>query len=440
MGACNSTKNGKQKEINEREEPIKAKALPNSANRAVEAEPKAEEKKKFTITIKEGTTSLLEEEFDETTILKDVYSKLKYDKLWDYDLIESKSEERLNDKVNMSLKDIFSSNDKENKIELIVKYTGLDIPSNSREYYYSNTTFIGSLILDDPEKVGIVVYDTLAKNTLTYFYSADEAKEIRRFSAFSALCNGLNKLYISGGETQTDSATSEMINSFMEIDLSTISKNSITFTKLPDLNEARTWHSMLYVPNSYIFIVGGTGTKSVEVYDIARGKIEKDSELNESRSECTLCLVNNTYLYAFCGFLLHQSYIASIERCNLRRAKRTWEIVHYTSENNIQFKPSFFGVAYYNNDILLLGGNENETERNGNYIIKTENDKTMISEFTLNEEFTCVFREKFFIPINEKTSVIIPYVSTKIEVAFFNEEEGKITKEEYKEETNEEMI
>ena len=57
---------------------------------------------------------------------------------------------------------------------------------------------------------------------------------------------------------------------------------------------------MIYVPNKYIFIVGGSNTKSVELYDMEEKKITKDSELNELRCECTLFLVNNMYLYAFC--------------------------------------------------------------------------------------------------------------------------------------------
>ena len=118
-------KNEKNVEVNQKEEPVKAKALPNSANRAVEAQPKTEETKKFIITIKEDSTLLLEEEFDEKTLLKDVYSKIEYDTLCDYDLIDIKSEERLNEKVTMSLKEIFPSNDQVSKIELLVKYTGM---------------------------------------------------------------------------------------------------------------------------------------------------------------------------------------------------------------------------------------------------------------------------------------------------------------------------
>lgn len=79
MGACNSTKNEKKVQVNHKEEPVKAKALPNPANRAVEAQPKTEEKKKIIITIKEDSTLLLEEEFDKKTLLKDVYNKIKYE-------------------------------------------------------------------------------------------------------------------------------------------------------------------------------------------------------------------------------------------------------------------------------------------------------------------------------------------------------------------------
>ena len=43
---------------------------------------------------------------------------------------------------------------------------------------------------------------------------------------------------------------------------------------------------MIYIPNKYIFIVGGSNTKSVELYNIETNQLVKDSELNENRSEC----------------------------------------------------------------------------------------------------------------------------------------------------------
>ena len=46
---------------------------------------------------------------------------------------------------------------------------------------------------------------------------------------------------------------------------------------------------MIYIPNKYIFIVGGLNTKSVELYNIETNQLVKDSELNENRSECMSC-------------------------------------------------------------------------------------------------------------------------------------------------------
>lgn len=439
MGACNSTSNTKSKSEQHKTatEPDKSKAVP--AQRQPEPQPKVEEKKKISLLIKQDGDTLLEGEFEETTQIKEIYSKLNLKSLWDYDIIDYKTEENLTEKIQnaTALKDVFPNHKAEEKIELTVKYSGLSIPDNAREAYAEKNKLIGTLILDNPEKFGVVVFDTSSSKATTNYYTLEDGDELKQFGPFSAFCNAFDKIYVSGGEIQKDNNT-EPISTFMEIDLMTLSKSSVTNRKLPDLKEPRTWHSMIYVPDQYIFIVGGTGTKSVEVYDIIKGTIEKDSELNESRSECTLCLINNTYLYAFCGFLLHQTYLTSIERCNLRRAKRTWETVNYTLENNITFNPSFFAVSYYKNDIILLGGNENVEERNKNYVYKLGEEKDTIEENNTEIVYTSVFREKFFIPINSNVSVLLPLVSSDVEVFFFNDEEGKVTKTIFKEENEEE--
>ena len=203
--------------------------------------------------------------------------------------------------------------------------------------------------------------------------------------------------------------------------------------QLPNLLEPRTWHSMIYIPNKYIFIVGGNDNKNVELYNMENNTIQKDSELNEARSECSLCMVNDYYLYAFCGFLLHQTFVNTIERCNLRRQKRKWEIVNYILGNNIKFNPSFFGVGYLKDKILLLGANENSEEKNKNYILTCGDNlkEDYIDEFVLNEEYINVYREKLYIPINDKTSVNIPLISNDPQVFYLDNEEGKINKKEF---------
>ena len=132
-------------------------------------------------------------------------------------------------------------------------------------------------------------------------------------------------------------------------------KDTVEINYLPNLIETRSWQSMIFIPYKYIFIVGGSNTKSVEVYDIEKNEINKENELNEIRSECTLCLVNSKYLYAFCGFILHEEFNTRIERCNLLKGDRIWEIVDVIDKNGLNFNPSFFGVCNFrNNNELLL--------------------------------------------------------------------------------------
>ena len=188
---------------------------------------------------------------------------------------------------------------------------------------------------------------------------------------------------------------------------------------------------MIFVPNKYIFIVGGSNTKSVELYDIDEKKLTKDSELNEIRCESTLCLVNNTYLYAFFGFVLHQEYNKNIERCNLLKKNRKWEYVNYQVKEGINLKLSFFGITYLNeNELLLIGGNDNDNdEKRNDYhytVAQNEDEKDIITEYDNDiKENSVVFREKLFHPIADNKAINIhTIIGDNIKIFIF--ESGKI--------------
>jgi hypothetical protein len=214
-------------------------------------------------------------------------------------------------------------------------------------------------------------------------------------------------------------------------------KNKIVINELPNLNEPRTWHSMIYVPYKYIFIVGGSNTKSVEIYNMETNEIKKDCDLNELRSECTLCLVNNIYLYAFCGFLLHQEFIVTIERCNLLKEERKWDYVNITEKKGLVFKPSFFGVSYFRDDnqILLIGGNDNGDDNHSDYIYKigNEEENDEIEEFKCNlNESNIIFRDKFFMPIEKDKSVNFPLIiGNDIKIFILDRNSGEFTTQNY---------
>ena len=352
--------------------------------------------------------------------------------------------DKINETFNNIITEIFGENIPE-KIEMNYTYKGLDIPekmNNILEAYIESNKIIGSAILDNPDLFTIITYEKELKLIKPYYYKRKENEELIKFNSFTAFCNGKGKLYFSGGEneqTYDPDKTVAKYNDFFYIDLTNLNEDKIEIKELPNLIESRTWHSMIFIPNKYIFIVGGSNTKSVEMYNMETNDIIKDSELNELRSECTLCLVNNTYLYAFCGFLIHQEYNTTIERCNLLREKREWEYIILNEKEEFNLKPSFFGISYFKDDqILLIGSNDNGSENHYDYIYKSginDEEKDKIDEFKCNLiEPNIIFKEKLFLPIEENKAINIPLIiGEEIKAFILDTDTGDITIEKYEE-------
>ena len=445
MGCC-AVENKKPKNVNANVPPKETEINADQNEQAQQEEPKLKAAAKPIQNVEENKNNnnnepkkmkfyignydnspLLDESKNDDELLKDIFNELNIEKNRDYDLLD-KNGEKLNDKLDLKVKDIFHG---ESPIELSVKYKGLEIPKDIKQAYINDSKLIGTLILDNPEYFGLVTLETDTLKTNQVKFNLEANDYLKKFNSFSAFCNGNKKIYLSGGETSTDPANSTTFADFIEIDLEQNDPNNLVYRNLPNLNEARTWHSMIFIPKKYVFIVSGTNIKSVELFDTEKNEIKIDSYLNEARSECTLALVNDLYLYAFCGFLLHQTFVNTIERCNLGRENRKWEIVNYKLENGIQFNPSFFAVGYLNDDILLFGGNENEEDKNKNYLLKNGE---ILEEFYNNENIVGVYREKLFHPINNETSALIPLLSNNVEVCYLKNSNKTVTKEIYNDE------
>ena len=353
--------------------------------------------------------------------------------------------DRINDRFDDLIAEIFQ-NKVPDEINMNYTFKGLDIAEDIKREYIDSNEIIGSAILDNQELFTIITYERDKEKITPYYYKRKENEELIKFNLFTAFCNAKGCLYFSGGEneqTYDPDKTVAKYNDFFCVDLTKLNENNnkILIKELPNLIEPRTWHSMIYIPNKYIFIVGGSNTKSVEIYNIETNELIKDSELNETRSECTLCLVNNMYLYAFYGFLIHQEYNKTIERCNLLKEERKWEYVEYKSSiDETNFKISFFGISYYNNnDLLLIGGNDNGDEKYYNYIYKIgengENDE--INEFNSNlNDSNSVFRDKLFMPIAEDRTVNIPLIiGEEIRILILDTNTGNITVQNYDDST-----
>ena len=302
--------------------------------------------------------------------------------------------------------------------------SGLHIPNEVRKYIAKRTYLIGGLTFDKPNSFGLFIFNKMNNSTLSFEYSTNIYIQMRTVNQFSAYCNALNKLYISGGEP----ANNQITDTFMSIDLNEVQQNIFVPTQLCNLRKKRYWHSMIFIPEKYIFIIGGPNELDVELYDIEKNVCVIDSRLNTDRCEPSLILVNEKYLYTFFGFHLYESFINSIERCNINRKHRQWEMVNYKLSNTPNLAKAFFGVSYVGNNILLLSDKENQNDLKPNYLLVPgqTNCDTINDEGILNSKSTRLFGEKFFIPFTEEESINLAFKSGEPKIFIVNNINGAI--------------
>jgi hypothetical protein len=357
------------------------------------------------------------------TIFEDFKSKLI--PFAEYDMLNvNNAYEDITAMRDKSLDELFPEWNEENEVVIQLAYAGLDIPLDVKKEYIKQTNYLATPKYET-EPFEVIIFDKNTSMIAYNYYKTSDHQELKVLNYFSAYCNGRNKLFISGGDKSQgvyggDETT--YVNTFIMIDLT--KQNEIK--RLPNLTVGRCWHSMIYVPNKYVFIVGGINTKAVEVYNLETNETTIDSELNEARSESTLCLVNNAHLYAFCGYLYHSNFLNTIERCNLRTKVRMWEYVSFSTSEGCIFEPSFFAVTYHkDNTIILLGGNEQGNIANEN---RTKNRNYLFDPMSNTFEnynlppLEDLCSEKFFIPISDKASILMPiYTSESIKILHFSD-------------------
>jgi hypothetical protein len=304
----------------------------------------------------------------------------------------------------------------------------LVLPKNIKDEYYK-TTIIGSLCFDESKASHILTYNKIDNTVNTM-----EAQIPKEFNYFSAVCNGSDHLFISGGdklvEKGQDKDGDKMISQTVGINMFySINLLSGKINQLKDLITPRFWHSMLYVPEQWIFIVGGANTKVVELYDIKNDTIKVHSELNETRGEASLCIIDNSYLYAFAGFYFQHKFSNTVERCNLRMDPPRWEYVNIYGWDKINI--SYFSLGYITEQgresIILFGGNKTDdygTSFNEKMFIIRNNSVEVFKEIGDFEHD--LFPEKFFIPLDSERSALIPMSAGDTAKVIFLMDDGTV--------------
>ena len=352
-------------------------------------------------------------EFEQTFKTKDNISNLfdilleKKSKYAEYDLI-------VNDKISLSTKlneKIGSIFPETVKAEVNMLYLGLDISDDIKSEYENNTEVIGSPLYNLGENFGVLIY--FIKDNI-FRAEIIKNKKLSKFNHLSSVCNMNNVLFISGGDEQkNNTGKTKPINLFYSIDL--LKTNKIE--ELPSLNTPRCFHSMIYIPKKYIFIVGG-GTLDVELYDVKKKEISIDSQMKETRNESTLFVMNNSFLYAFCGISPEGAFLSTVEKCNLRQKERSWSYVNYAMADNTMFGECFYiGHFFSDSSIILFASNEGDNNEYSNILFDIEyEDSPTISYYEGDNKINDVVPEKIFHPVGDGNAIMIPLVGTTAKI------------------------
>ena len=267
----------------------------------------------------------------------------------------------------------------------------------------------------------VFLFSSTDKTLTIQSYDEDTINDLflNEFCKSSSYCNGNNHLFISGGEKENG----ELIDNFWEIDL----KEQIIAepTKIiPKKN-----HSMIFIPDKYVFIIGGNDTKCV-FFNTETAEVDDWANLNKERIEPALILIKNN-LYCFDNNDNKNNEKFTIEKTDLDSLRPEWILITPKINDmilgniNNNLNQENFGVDKDNEDnIIFIGGNMANENSKFNYKYNTKEDKIEIT----NIPFTEVnLKEKTFLPCKKNIDFILPeFDKENPKIIFFSKNKNKV--------------
>ena len=295
-----------------------------------------------------------------------------------------------------------------NFFKIYVKYEPKykNIVNNFDNYIINNTHFIGKPKLN---KKNYYLYDKESKQIKLILINEEDivTTKINSFSVLDAYCNAKNNLFIYEGITNNKIEFSR----FFKINL-----NENKLTLISSNFPKRILHSMIFIPSSYIFIIGGKGCKEVLTYEIKFGNVDNIKNNNNDIKpydkyphllpkellEPSLISIDNKYIYIF----ENSTIFLNILRVNILSLSPFEQIELNENNYKINMNQKFFGVVKKKSSILFLGGqklnmnfnNSNNNNSENNFCFEYNYDKNLITE-SKDKFFSINFIEKTFIPI-----------------------------------------
>ena len=266
-----------------------------------------------------------------------------------------------------------------------------------------------------PNPFEIYIFDVRKKIIEKIKYSKEKNKKygLNQFGIKSAYCNGINHLFISGGE---DIQSNNALDFFWDIDLKNKQFNQkIMYMPIPKKN-----HKMIYIDNK-VYIIGGNDLTTM-YYDMKNNKIIEWEKLKKEKIEPAL-IKHNTFLFCFDSFLKDYYF----EKIDLTEQNPEWEIVKPRISRNIinsPFSQKFFGlIEDKHENIIFIGGildtnnKYNELNNNECFNFQYNAPNNMIEKSNMNLKSMDYNKiqliEKSFLPVDENTYILFPDFNKK---------------------------
>ena len=303
-------------------------------------------------------------------------------------------------------KDYFSNWTYKDKLVNLNDPINIFLPDNNTtnlnlDFGFGNDLDIKNTYLNDCELIGkplskpfqVQIYDKKKKELkfLNINQNEIDKNEMEKYGNESAYCNGNNHLYILGGEYNNND-----LNDFWDIDL-----KNIKIEKIPNVIKKKN-HSMTFIPNKYVFVVGGNSKKTF-YYNIENKIIKEWADLNIERNEPALIQVNDE-LYCFDNLKKGDNDI-TFEKTNLKGNPK-WEIIKPNFNDN--FLQKFFGCSKLDDEnILFIGGfmiKDNSMNNLMNFKYNVPNNVISVSTFPFQN---MDLSEKNSYKIDDQNDIII---------------------------------
>ena len=286
---------------------------------------------------------------------------------------------------------------------------------NNNNYNNDNEEIYSIILFPKLNPFELIEYNS-SENKIKTIQCPDQLLEfynLYKFSKESAFCNSENELFMSGGLYN-----GKTLNHFWIVN----KKDYQIFKKTMPM--FKKYHSMLYIPDNFVFIAGGDSLITF-IYDIENKQFIKWAYMNKKHFQPGL-IISGDYVYSFSSFNDKKQENNNFERSDLTSKNPKWEKIlpvfpSFSTKND--FFSLFFGISKnLEDEILIFGGEKNKNRYRYNPIVN----KIFLSE---EKNFEISFWDKTFYSINNKHRIGIPMTFPKDHILYLlNKKNEKLTK------------